>query len=124
MCIRDSLKLVVFTIDETLYSREIAPLSGWYRSLYIGVPWWFIDAPESVMRFKHAVTEMAGFSRVSGMIDDTRAFCSIPARHDMSRRLDAAHLAELVVLGRLDLDEAVEIAHRLVVEQPTQVFGL
>ena len=118
------LKLVVFTIDETLYSREIAPLSGWYRSLYIGAPWWFIDAPESVMRFKHAVTEMAGFSRVSGMIDDTRAFCSIPARHDMSRRLDAAHLAELVVLGRLDLDEAVEIAHRLVVEQPTQVFGL
>jgi len=118
------LKLVIFTIDETLYSREIAPLAGWYRSLYIGVPWWFIDAPESVRRFKHAITEMAGFSRVSGMIDDTRAFCSIPARHDMSRRLDAAHLAELVVSGRLDLDEAVEIAHRLVVEQPAHVFGL
>lgn len=118
------LHLVVFTIDETLYSREIAPLAGWYRSLYIGVPWWFIDAPESVMRFKHAVTEMAGFSRLSGMIDDTRAFCSIPARHDMSRRLDAAHLAELVGSGRLDLDEALEIAHRLVVEQPTEVFDL
>ncbi|GAE76393.1 uronate isomerase [Cutibacterium acnes JCM 18918] len=71
-----------------------------------------------MMRFKHAVTEMAGFSRVSGMIDDTRAFLLNSGASRYESALDAAHLAELVVLGRLDLDEAVEIAHRLVVEQP------
>ncbi|WP_316667428.1 glucuronate isomerase [uncultured Propionibacterium sp.] len=115
---------VIFTLDEDVYSREIAPLAAWYRSVYIGVPWWFIDAPESIMRFKREVTEMAGFSRVCGMIDDTRAFCSIPARHDMSRRLDAAHLADLVVTHRLDEDEAVEQAGALVVGNPMRIFKL
>ena len=119
-----NLNLVLFTLDETVYSREIAALAGWYRSLYIGVPWWFIDAPESIMRFKRAVTEMAGFSRLSGMIDDTRAFCSIPARHDMARRLDAAHLAELIAYGRLDIDEAHDIATHLAIGAPRAVFKL
>lgn len=119
-----NLNLVIFTLDEDTYSREIAPLAGYYSSVYIGVPWWFIDAPESIMRFKDAVTEMAGFSRVSGMIDDTRAFCSIPARHDMSRRLDAAHLAKLVAVHRLEEDEAIEQARRLVVDNPKKVFKL
>ncbi|MGO4956116.1 glucuronate isomerase [Luteococcus sp. Sow4_B9] len=119
-----NLNLVLFTLDEDNFSREIAPLAGWYRSLYIGVPWWFIDAPESIMRFKQSVTEMAGFTRVSGMIDDTRAFCSIPARHDMSRRLDAAHLASLVVQHRLDEDEAIETAINLVSNNPKKVFKL
>lgn len=119
-----NLKLVLFTLDEDNFSREIAPLAGWYRSVFIGVPWWFIDAPESILRFKQATTEMAGFSRVSGMIDDTRAFCSIPARHDMSRRLDAVHLAELVARHRLDEDEAVEVATALVVDNPKKVFQL
>lgn len=119
-----ALHLVVFSIDETVYGREIAPLAGWYRSMYIGVPWWFIDAPESILRYKRAITEMAGFTRTSGMIDDTRAFCSIPARHDMSRRLDAVHLADLVAQHRLDLDEAVGVAHSLVVDQPKKVFRL
>src|SRR5690606_17119405 len=85
-----NLNLVVFTIDETVFSRELAPMAGFYRSLYVGVPWWFLDAPEAIRRFRGAVTETAGFYRTSGFIDDTRAFLSIPTRHDMSRRLDAA----------------------------------
>ena len=78
--------LVAFTLDETVWSRELAPLAGFYPCLYVGAPWWFLDAPESIRRYRRAVTEYAGFSRTSGFIDDTRAFCSIPARHDMSRR--------------------------------------
>jgi len=114
--------LVLFTIDETLYSRELAPLAGFYPAVYVGVPWWFIDTPDAIMRFKRAVTEMAGFSRLSGFIDDTRAFLSIPARHDMSRRLDAAHLAGLVAEHRLEEDEAVAVAHDLVAVNPRRVF--
>ena len=116
--------LVLFTIDEAGYSRELAPLAGFYPSVFVGVPWWFIDAPEAIGRFRSAVTETAGFGRTSGMIDDTRAFCSIPARHDMSRRLDAGYLAQLVARHRLDLDEAMSAAHDLVVTQPTRVFKL
>ncbi len=116
--------LVLFTIDETGYSRELAPLAGFYPSVYVGVPWWFIDAPESILRFRSAVTETAGFYRTSGMIDDTRAFCSIPARHDMSRRLDAAYLSRLVVEHRLELDEAHETIRDLVAGQPRKVFKL
>ncbi|WP_040157848.1 glucuronate isomerase [Mobilicoccus massiliensis] len=120
----ENLNLVVFTIDETVYSRELAPLAGFYPSVYVGVPWWFIDAPDAIMRFKKAVTETAGFSRLSGFIDDTRAFCSIPARHDMSRRLDCAHLAELVAQHRLPEDEAAAIARGLVADSPRKVFKL
>lgn len=116
--------LVLFTIDETGYSRELAPLAGFYPSVYLGVPWWFIDAPDSIRRFRSAVTETAGFGRTSGMIDDTRAFCSIPSRHDMSRRLEAGYLAQLVGEHRLDLDEAHQVAYDLVVTQPTTVFKL
>lgn len=119
-----NLHLVIFTIDETIYSRELSPLAGFYPSLFIGVPWWFIDAPDAIRRFKDAITDSAGFSRVSGFIDDTRAFCSIPTRHDMSRRLDAGHLAQLVAEHRIDLDEAETIAHQLVVDQPKKVFKL
>lgn len=114
--------LVLFTIDETVYSRELAPLAGFYPSVYVGVPWWFIDAPESIRRFRSAVTETAGFTRTSGFIDDTRAFLSIPARHDMSRRLDAGYLAELVAEHRLDEQEAAEVAHDLVAVNPRTVF--
>ena len=119
-----NLNLVLFTIDETVYSRELAPLAGFYPSVYIGVPWWFIDAPEAIRRFRSAVTETAGFSRVSGFIDDTRAFCSIPARHDMSRRLDAGYLAQLVAEHRLGLDEAQEAITEMVVDNPTRIFKL
>jgi len=116
--------LVVFTLDETVWSRELAPLAGFYPSLYVGVPWWFLDAPDAIRRFFAAVTETAGFSRTSGFVDDTRAFCSIPARHDMSRRLDSAYLAELVVEHRLDEDEAFETGVDLVTTIPRRVFKL
>ncbi|MGN6599198.1 MAG: glucuronate isomerase [Actinomycetes bacterium] len=119
-----ALHLVLFTVDETLYSREIAPLAGFYPSVYVGVPWWFLDAPDAIARFQAAVTETAGFSRLSGFIDDTRAFCSIPARHDMARRLDAAHLARLVVTHRLDEDEAHDTLVALVSSNPRKVFKL
>ncbi len=116
--------LVVFTIDETVYSRELAPMAGFYRSMHVGVPWWFIDAPEAIRRFRGAVTETAGFYRTSGFIDDTRAFLSIPTRHDMSRRLDAAYLAELVAQHRLTEDEALATALDLVTTIPKKVFTL
>lgn len=118
------LHLVLFTVDETVFSREIAPLAGFYPAVYAGVPWWFLDAPEAIGRYRRAVTETLGFYRTSGFIDDTRAFCSIPARHDMSRRLDSAYLAELVVQHRLDEDEAFETAADLVTSIPRQVFKL
>jgi glucuronate isomerase len=116
--------LVVFTADETVWSRELAPLAGFYPSVYLGVPWWFLDAPEAMRRFRAAVTETAGFSRTSGFVDDTRAFCSIPARHDMSRRVDAGVLARLVAEHRLDEEEARETAIELVTGQPRAVFKL
>ncbi|MEQ3551399.1 glucuronate isomerase [Pseudonocardia nematodicida] len=116
--------LVPFTTDETVFSRQLAPLAGFYPSVFVGAPWWFLDAPEAIGRWRSAVTETAGFTRSSGFIDDTRAYCSIPARHDMSRRLDAGYLAELVVRHRIAEDEAAETLHALVVENPRRVFKL
>ncbi len=116
--------LVAFTLDETVWSRELAPLAGFYPALYIGVPWWFLDAPDAMRRFRAAVTETAGFTRTSGFVDDTRAFCSIPARHDMSRRVDAGYLAGLVAEHRLDEEEAALTAIELASSQPRAVFEL
>ena len=107
-----------------MYNRELGPLAGYYRSVYVGAPWWFIDAPESISRFRDNVTTSAGLLKTSGFIDDTRAFCSIPARHDMSRRLDAGFLANLVAVHRLTEDEAVEGIHDLVVTCPRKAFKL
>jgi glucuronate isomerase len=118
------LHLVLFAVDETVYSREIAPLAGFYPSVYIGAPWWFLDAPDAMARFRSAVTETAGFSRGSGFIDDTRAFLSIPARHDTARRADAAFLARLVVEGRVDEGTAGAIIDDIVGPQPKRVFKL
>ncbi|GLI27815.1 uronate isomerase [Agromyces rhizosphaerae] len=118
------LHLVLFAVDETVYSREVAPLAGFYPSLFIGAPWWFLDAPDAILRFRSAVTETAGFYRSSGFIDDTRAFLSIPARHDTARRLDAAFLARLVREGRVSLPTATRIAHDLVDAVPREVFKL
>jgi glucuronate isomerase len=119
-----NLHLVLFTMDETVFSRELAPLAGFYPSVYVGAPWWFLDAPDAIRRWRSAVTETVGFSRTSGFIDDTRAFCSIPARHDMSRRLDSGFLAGLVAEHRLDEDEAVETAVDLVSGNPRRAFKL
>jgi glucuronate isomerase len=120
----DGFHLILFTLDETVFSREIAPLAGFYPSVYAGAPWWFLDAPEAVRRYRGAVTETAGFYRTSGFIDDTRAFLSIPARHDMSRRLDSGYLAQLVAEHRLDEDEALETAVDLVTTIPRKAFKL
>ncbi len=117
-------RMVLFTVDETAFSREIAPLAGFYPSVYIGAPWWFLDAPAAVRRFRAAVTETAGFYKTSGFVDDTRALCSIPTRHDMSRRLDASYLAELVVNRQLGEDEAHTIARALVDQIPRAAFRL
>jgi glucuronate isomerase len=119
-----SFQLVIFTLDETVFSREIGPLAGFYPSVFAGVPWWFIDAPEAIRRYRAAITESAGFAKTSGFIDDTRAFCSIPARHDMSRRLDAGFVAQLVAEHRLSDDEASEVMHDLVVTNPRRAFKL
>jgi glucuronate isomerase len=116
--------LVLFTMDETVFSRELAPLAGFYPSVYIGAPWWFLDAPDAMLRFRSAVTETAGFSRSSGFIDDTRAFCSIPARHDASRRIEASFLARLVAEHRVSEDRAHELIIDLVDSSPRRVFKL
>ncbi len=116
--------LVLFTLDADVFGREVAPLAGFYPAVYAGAPWWFLDNPAAIRQFQSSVTEIAGFSRLSGFIDDTRAFCSIPARHDMSRRLDAGHLARLVAEHRLDEDEAASTLTELVGDQPRRVFKL
>lgn len=116
--------LVLFTVDETAWSREIAPLAGFYPSVYVGVPWWFLDAPGALDRFWSAVVDQVGFARTSGFVDDTRAFLSIPARHDLARRIEAGVLARLVAAHRIGEDEAVEIAAGLVGDQPRNVFKL
>lgn len=108
-----TLTIIVFTLDESTYSRELAPLAGHYPCLRLGPPWWFHDSPEGMMRFRESVTGTAGFYNTVGFNDDTRAFFSIPARHDMARRMDCAFLAELVAEHRLDEEEALEVAHDL-----------
>jgi glucuronate isomerase len=116
--------LVLFTLDETVFSRELAPLAGFYPSVYLGAPWWFLDAPDAMLRFRSAVTETAGFSRSSGFIDDTRAFCSIPARHDTARRIEASFLARLVAEHRVSEERAHELIVDLVDASPRRVFKL
>jgi glucuronate isomerase len=118
------LHLILFTVDESTYSRELAPLAAFYPAVFLGAPWWFLDAPDAVLRFRAATTDTAGFFRGSGFVDDTRAFLSIPARHDMARRLDAAFLARLVGEGRLDEPSAARIAHDLVDTIPRTAWRL
>ncbi len=107
------LTIILFTLDETAYSRELAPLAGHYPCLRLGPPWWFHDSPEGMMRFREQATETAGFYNTVGFNDDTRAFLSIPARHDVARRVDATFLARLVAEHRLDEDEALEVMQEL-----------
>ncbi|MEY3889165.1 MAG: hypothetical protein RI931_287 [Actinomycetota bacterium] len=119
-----NLTVILFSLDETSWSREVAPLAGFYPSVRVGAPWWFLDAPDSATRFREATTEIVGFYRGSGFIDDTRAFLSIPARHDMSRRVDSAFLARLVSEGRITMEQAEMIAVDLVVAVPKAAFKL
>ena len=119
-----SLTLIVFTLDETTYSRELAPLAGHYPALKLGPAWWFHDSPEGLMRFRQQTTETAGFYNTVGFNDDTRAFLSIPARHDVARRIDCAFLARLVAEHRLPEDEACEVARDLAYNLPKQAYKL
>src|SRR5690606_32418786 len=101
---------ILFMLDETVIARELAPLAGVYPSLKLGPPWWFHDSPEGMRRFREMATETAGFYNTVGFNDDTRAFPSIPARHDVARRVDCAFLARLVTEHRLEEEEAHEVA--------------
>lgn len=118
------LTIILFTLDESTYSRELAPLAGHYPCLRLGPPWWFHDSPEGMMRFREQVTETAGFYNTVGFNDDTRAFLSIPARHDVSRRVDCAFLAKLVAEHRLGEDEALEVAQDLAYRLVKQAYKL
>jgi glucuronate isomerase len=117
-------RIVVFTLDESAFTRELAPLAGVYPAMYLGAPWWFLDSPEGLRRFRETVTETAGFYNTAGFADDTRAFCSIPVRHQVARRIDAAYLARLVAEERLPLDEAAETAADLAYHLPKRVYNL
>ncbi|MDR7382862.1 glucuronate isomerase [Promicromonospora iranensis] len=119
----ESFRMIAFTVDEDVYSRELAPLAGVYPALRLGAPWWFLDAPDAMRRFREAATETAGFSNMSGFVDDTRAFCSIPARHDLARRVDAGYLARLVAEHRLELDEALDTAADLAYHLPKLAYA-
>ncbi|MDT0531471.1 glucuronate isomerase [Micromonospora sp. DSM 115977] len=118
------LRVVLYTLDEYTFSRELAPLAGGYAALYLGAPWWFLDSPEVLRRFRESVTESAGFYNTAGFVDDTRAFCSIPVRHDVARRVDAAYLARLVTEHRLGEDEAAETIVDLAYRLPKKVFKI
>jgi glucuronate isomerase len=102
-------RLILFTLDETTYARELAPLAGHYPAVRLGPPWWFHDSIEGMLRFRQQVTETAGFYNTAGFNDDTRAFPSIPARHDVARRVDAQFLADLVARHVMPLDEAESV---------------
>ena len=118
------LTLILFTLDETTYSRELAPLAGHYPCLRLGPPWWFNDSPEGMMRFREQTTETAGFYNTVGFNDDTRAFLTIPARHDVARRVDCAFLARLVAEGQMDEEEAFEVAQDLTVNLVRRAYKL
>lgn len=121
---RKELTIIVFTLDETTYGRELAPLAGAYPALRLGPPWWFFDSAEGIKRFREATTETCGFYNTVGFNDDTRAFCSIPARHDVSRRSDCAYLAQLVGTRRLSEDEATEVAYDLTYRLVKEAYRL
>ena len=118
------LTIILFTLDETTYSRELAPLAGHYPCLRLGPPWWFHDSPEGMRRFREQATETAGFYNTVGFNDDTRALLSIPARHDVARRMDAGFLAKLVAEHRLDEDEAEELAEELTIGLVRKAYRL
>jgi glucuronate isomerase len=120
---RDFL-LILFTLDESTYSRELAPLAGHYPCLRLGPAWWFHDAPDAMLRYRRSTTETAGFYNTVGFNDDTRAFFSIPARHDLARRIDCSYLAELVATHRLNEDEAVDVAVDLAYRLPKAAYRL
>jgi glucuronate isomerase len=118
------LTLVLFTLDEATYARELAPLAGHYPALRLGPPWWFHDSMEGMRRFREQTTETAGIYNTAGFNDDTRAFCSIPARHDLARRLDANFLGGLVARHVIGLGHARALARALAYDLPRETYKL
>ena len=117
-------RLILFTLDESTYARELAPLAGHYPAVLLGAPWWFHDSIEGMKRYREQVTETAGIWNTAGFTDDTRAFCSIPARHDLSRRVDANWLAGLVARHVIDLSDAHEMARALAYDLAKAAYRL
>jgi glucuronate isomerase len=117
-------RLIVFTLDESTYSRELAPLAGHYPSMLLGAPWWFHDSIEGMRRFRQSTTETTGIENTAGFVDDTRAFCSIPARHDLARRVDANYLGGLVAHHVIDMTDAREMARALAYDLAKQAYRL
>ncbi len=120
----NNLRLILFTLDETTYSRELAPLAGHYPALRLGPAWWFHDSPEGMIRHRKQTMETAGWYNVTGFIDDTRAFFSIPARHDVSRRIDARILSELVSEHRMNKEEAIDLIKTITTTHARECFRL
>jgi glucuronate isomerase len=118
------LSIILFTLDESTYARELAPLAGHYPCLKLGPAWWFHDSPEGMRRFREMTTETAGFYNTVGFNDDTRAFLSIPARHDVARRVDCSFLARLVAEHRIDASEAAELARELAYDLVRRAYRL
>ncbi len=118
------LTLVLFTLDESTYSRELAPLAGHYPAVRLGPPWWFHDSIEGMTRFREQTTETAGIYKTAGFNDDTRAFCSIPARHDLARRVDANYLARLVARHIVSIDDARSMARAFAYELAKETYKL
>jgi glucuronate isomerase len=116
--------LVVFTLDESTYSRELAPLAGHYPAVRLGAPWWFHDSMQGMMRFRERTTETAGIYKTAGFTDDTRAFCSIPARHDLARRMDANFLGGLVARHVIGMDDARSMAKALAYDLAKETYKL
>ena len=116
--------LILFTLDESTYARELAPLAGHYPCLRLGPAWWFHDSPEGMRRYREMTTETAGFYNTVGFNDDTRAFLSIPARHDVARRVDCGFLARLVAEHRLEDWEAADLAQELAVGLARRAYRL
>jgi glucuronate isomerase len=117
-------RLIVFTLDESTYSRELAPLAGHYPALLLGAPWWFHDSMEGMTRFRRQTTETAGIENTAGFTDDTRAFCSIPARHDLARRVDANYLGGLVARHVIDMTDAREMAKAMAYDLAKRAYRL
>jgi glucuronate isomerase len=117
-------QIIVFTLDESTYSRELAPLAGHYPAMLLGAPWWFHDSVEGMMRFRQQTTETAGIENTAGFADDTRAFCSIPARHDLARRVDANYLGGQVARHVIDMSEALEMARSLAYDLAKRAYRL
>ena len=119
-----ALNIILFTLDESTYARELAPLAGHYPSVKLGPAWWFHDSPEGMIRYRQQITETAGFYNTVGFNDDTRALLSIPARHDLARRIDAQFLAGWVAQHRLQEEQALDIAADLAYRLAKQAYKL